>query len=110
MVEDTIAELRNLLEEERQAILELDGARVFDLAGRKQSLALRLRDAKGPLSQADVSAFGALMPALRHNGVLLAHARDVLRDAVCVARAEHSATSACVLPSEGQRRTLSVRG
>ena len=110
MVEDTIAELQTLLAEEREAILRLDGAAVFDMAQRKRALVALLRDARGPVSPQAASSFRALLPALRHNGILLAHGRDVLRDAITAARAERGTASACVLPTAAPRRSLSVRG
>ncbi len=110
MVEDTIAELQTLLAEEREAILRLDGAAVFDMAQRKRALVTRLRDERGPLSPQAATSFRALLPALRHNGILLAHGRDVLRDAITAARAERRTAAACVLPTAAPRRCLSVRG
>ncbi len=118
MVEDTLGELRKLLEEEREAILRLDGARVLDMAGRKHAIVARLRDASGGLSPEAARSLPELVAALRHNGILLAHARDVLRDAIAAARAEPAALSSVTRPAAVRaplagvtaRRALSVRG
>jgi hypothetical protein len=121
MVEDTLGELRKLLEEEREAILRLDGARVLDMAARKHALVARLRDGSGGLQALPPEAargLRELVAALRHNGILLAHARDVLRDAISAARAEPVALPPVIRPAGFRaplagvtaRRALSVRG
>ena len=118
MVEDTLGELRKLLEEEREAILRLDGARVLDMAARKHALVARLRDDSGALSPEAARALPELVAALRHNGILLAHGRDVLRDAISAARAEPVALPPVIRPAGFRaplagvtaRRALSVRG
>jgi hypothetical protein len=107
MGEDAIIELGQLLKEERDAIRQLDGARVLIYAERKESLLRGL----GTLSKENTERLHALAPALRHNSVLLAHARDVLRDALVVARTELGATTPTrALPAGMAPRLLSVRG
>ena len=110
MAKDAIAELEQLLREERDAIRQLDGARVLHYAERKESIVAALK-AEGGLSAANAVRLRALAPALRHNSVLLAHARDIMRDALVVARADLGAAA----PAQGRSgrigpRLLSVRG
>ncbi|HZU82669.1 MAG TPA: hypothetical protein VE987_07125 [Polyangiaceae bacterium] len=111
MTADAIGELEQLLRDEREAIRRLDGARVLAHAERKEAIVASLRGAD--LSTEDAARLRALAPALRHNSVLLAHARDVLRDAIAATRAEQSASpmghpaqpAAAAAP-----RMISVRG
>jgi hypothetical protein len=113
MGEDAIIELEQLLDDERDAIRKLDGARVLIYAERKESLVRALGQGPGgkTLSKENAERLRALSPALRHNSVLLAHARDVLRDALAVARTELGAGApAHVSPAGMIPRILSVRG
>jgi len=110
MVEEAIAELRRLLAEEREAIRRLDASRVLEFARRKQELVETLRDARGSFSPATAAALRSLVPALRHNGILLAHARDILRDAVAVASRGRFAMPQRARPQGSPRKALSVRG
>jgi hypothetical protein len=110
-VEEAIAELERVLAEEREAIRKLDGARVLELARRKQSLMTMLRDAQSHFTPASAAAMLKVVPALRHNGILLAHARSVLRDAIAVVRS-HGGTASLSVPTSpaAARPMLSVRG
>lgn len=110
MAHDAIDELEQLLREEREAIRKLDGARVLSYAERKEAIVGALQQVQGALSQQNASRLRALAPALRHNSVLLAHARDILRDALHVARADLAATSPMARPVAAPPRILSVRG
>jgi hypothetical protein len=111
MLEGALTELEGLLAEEREAIRKLDGARVIEFATRKQVLVAALTAERGAMTKATAARLRALTPALRHNGILLAHARDVLRDAIAAARAESVVASHALPPPGGPAlRTLSVRG
>ena len=68
-----------------------------------------LRSIQGSLDDRQKARVRALVPALRQNGILLAHARDILRDAIAVARAAQkpaNGSAAARVPT----RLLSVRG
>jgi hypothetical protein len=111
MSSDAITELEQLLRDEREAIRQLDSARVLSYAERKEALVEGLKRDGGLNSAENAARFRALAPALRHNSILLAHARDVLRDALVSVRAE----VAQVLPSRPRPvgavpRMISVRG
>ncbi|MBV9947586.1 MAG: hypothetical protein JOZ69_12100 [Myxococcales bacterium] len=115
MTEDAFRELEELLREEREAIRRLDGARVLVCAERKEALVRAFK--AGPMSPEGAMRLRALAPALRHNSVLLAHARDVLRDAISATRAGAGAPLATpIKPGAGPQpgapapRLISVRG
>lgn len=111
MDSDAIIELEQLLREEREAIRQLDGARVLGYATRKESIIRGLQQGTTTLSAASAARLRALAPALRHNSVLLAHARDVLRDALVVARANIGGATLAPAGTGGSGpRILSVRG
>jgi hypothetical protein len=113
MGEDAITELERLLKDERDAIRRLDGTRVLVYAERKESLVRALGASGGDstLSKENGERLRALAPALRHNSVLLAHARDVLRDALVVARTGlGGGAPARAMPAGMIPRILSVRG
>lgn len=111
MLEEALTELEALLSEERDAIVRLDGTRVLGLAMRKQELASLLAAHKGSFTRASAARLQALAPALRQNGILLAHARDVIRDGVAVARSGGAKLiSPAAPPPKSERRALSVRG
>jgi hypothetical protein len=113
-VTDAISQLEQLLADERDAIQTLDGVRVLEFARRKESLMASIHGAtaeSGGVLPAEAAArLRALVPALRQNGILLAHARDILHDAmvavgVAVATQPHGKSAA-----QSARRVLSVRG
>jgi hypothetical protein len=111
MLEEALTDLEALLSQERDAIVRLEGARVLELAARKQELVGFLASRRGAFTPRAAARFKALAPAMRHNGILLAHARDVLRDAVAAARA-NGATLIPVSspPVKTERHALSVQG
>jgi len=88
-VKTDIGQLRALLHEERDAIRRLDSASILAAAERKQSLLadLQAHIAAG-LGAIVVDALRELMPLLRQNLVLLAHARDCVRDAIDASRGD----------------------
>jgi hypothetical protein len=111
MSKDAVTELEQLLRDEREAIRRLDAAQVLSYAERKEALVGTLQVGGGALSEETAVRLRALAPALRHNSILLAHARDVLRDALAAARAQLGPT----LPMQARPvgvapRILSVRG
>src|SRR5579872_6532389 len=111
MAAEALAELEALLVAERDAICRMDGQAVLEFAQRKQAMIATLNANREALGADDAARLQALTPALRQNGVLLAHARDVIRDAIAAMRSERS-----VAPSYGigrapaVRSTLSIRG
>jgi hypothetical protein len=108
MSHEALTELEQLLRDEREAIRRLDGATVLSYAGRKEALMVALR--RDVLSAEGASRLRALAPALRHNSVLLAHARDVLRDALVAVQAETAPTMTASRPAGTPPRILSVQG
>ena len=81
-----------LLDAERAAIRAVDANRVLELADEKASLVEALRAADWANARDEVHRFRALVPKLRENGVLLAHARNSARDLVQALAAERPAT------------------
>jgi len=77
--EDILQQLEALLDEEQAAIVRIDGPAVEAIANRKLALVEALR-AADPGPQAE--SLRHLGRRLRHNGVLLAHARHCLQDVV----------------------------
>jgi hypothetical protein len=112
MSEDAITELEQLLRDEREAIRRLDGERVLSYAQRKEALAsLVSQRSGGRPREEDATRLRALVPALRHNSILLAHARNVLRDALVAAKAQLGpGLTAQARPAAAVPRILSVRG
>ncbi len=77
---DALVRLRELVAEERQAIRTIDTDRVVALAEEKERLMLTVRDGATALAAEERATFRQLAVNLRENGVLLAHARNCLRD------------------------------
>jgi hypothetical protein len=97
-------ELEKILADERIAVRALDAPAVLAFARRKEALVTTLPN---PLPEAARARLRGLTPALRHNGVLLAHARGLLRDALRAVRPDTlGSTSRSTAPSP---RLLSVR-
>ncbi|MBK7395608.1 MAG: hypothetical protein IPJ34_04720 [Myxococcales bacterium] len=82
-----LAALDALLIEERRAIRKLDGLAVDHAAVRKLTLVRLVQGFSQPELRAEGATLTRVIAALRQNGVLLAHARDCLRDAIA-ARSE----------------------
>jgi len=75
-----LAKLDQVLEDERAAIRSLDGARVQACAVEKASLVSGLTKLD-PKERAKIAPrLKALAGKLRHNGILLVHARGILAD------------------------------
>jgi len=104
--EQMFGQFDRLLEEERGAIRRLDGARVHDIAAEKADLFLALRESTRGRSEL-APRFRDLAAGLRRNAVLLAHARDCLRDVLSAFHDGSPATPYAPAPSSAG---LSVRG
>lgn len=74
--------LRVLLAEERDAIRCLDAATVAAAASEKEALLVDLRSDSLAERPVLIDELRSLIVELRRNGVLLAHARDCVRDAI----------------------------
>jgi hypothetical protein len=85
---EALTELEVLLETERTALRDLDAETVLSVAEKKELILTKLA-AEGVLDRPELQErLRALVVHLRHNGVLLAQARDVVRDAVRAGRLE----------------------
>jgi hypothetical protein len=113
-VEEIVLRLERLLEEERAAIRALDGSSIERTAREKESLANELRASPRDELARQALLLRELSANLRRNAILLAHARDLLRDVlaaargiVAEARAARSATaSPYVTPGARVSRTV----
>ncbi len=81
-IKQAIDALFVVLEEERAALRTVDGAAVEKAATRKAELAKTLEAASVPELAPHADSLGRLRAELRRNGVLLAHARACLVQAV----------------------------
>jgi hypothetical protein len=89
-VEMTLTEMEQLLEDEQTAIRQIDVDGLDQFADRKLALMQSLTD-NGLTGRSDLAErFGALVTQLRDNGVLLAHARNCVRDVIQVVAAPAS--------------------
>lgn len=73
---DTIGSLEQLLAEETQALIRLDSEGVQSIAQRKLKLCEELAAARDAFAQSDRKRLDSLRQRLRHNLILLAHARE----------------------------------
>jgi hypothetical protein len=101
-----------VLENERSAIRRLDGSGVDAAAAEKASLVDRLMALTPELRKALTPRLASFVEQLRRNGVLLVHARGILRDILRLRGAEtasaaHVFTSA---PTASAPNRLSIRG
>jgi len=78
----TLDALDALLTAEREAVRSVDATRAVTLADEKEALLGVLRTADWKSAPAEVARFRELIPRIRENGVLLAHARNAARDLV----------------------------
>lgn len=91
--EEILAQFEHVLAVEREAIRAANADAVLEAAMRKEKLAADLVEA-GAWTRADmVDGLKRLVEDLRNNGVLLAHARDCLRDAIAALQGSPSAQS-----------------
>ncbi len=77
-----------LLEEERAAIRALDGSKLDRIAEQKVSLMDRLTDMAQADRLANAASLKNLVAELRHNGILLVHARGIIRDVLRIKGAQ----------------------
>lgn len=88
-VDEVARLLRSLLDAERAAIRTRSSEAILKTAEQKEALLQTLqRHAAAGQGPAVRDALRELVPALRQNLVLLAHARDCLRDAIEAVRGE----------------------
>lgn len=80
--EELLRTMRSVLVQEREAIRRLDADAVGRATHAKEQCLTAVRSAPADQRAALVAALGELRDELRRNLVLLAHARDYLRDAV----------------------------
>lgn len=98
--EEILAQFHEALAEEREAIRATDAKAVLGAAMKKEKLAADLVEC-GAWTRPDlVDELKKLVDELRNNGVLLAHARDALRDAIAALQGS---------PSAQRLRTIAVR-
>jgi hypothetical protein len=110
MLDAVLDELERLLADERDAIRSLDGERVLRFARRKQELVHGLHARRAELGEAGSRRFRSVAQGIRHNGILLAHARNVLRDAVAIVAGRTTPVSLHPSRQPEPGRALSVRG
>ncbi len=102
-IDELLLSFETLLEEERRAVVGMDADKVLELSQKKQGYLARLasqpRDAlreRGPLMK-------TITAQIRENCILLAHARDCVRDAI--------AAGTCTSPESAARgHRLSISG
>jgi hypothetical protein len=80
--EELLHSMRSALEDERAAIRRLDAEGVNQATARKEQILERVRDAPASERPAMIEVLKELKSELRRNLVLLAHARDCLRQAI----------------------------
>jgi hypothetical protein len=112
---DALARLEAVLGAERAAIRKLDAGRVLELALEIEKLVAALRAApppRAPGQRPPPARMRKLADDLRRNAVLLAHARDCIRDVVGGAGAAGGPLPAPPgrQPSAPPGRRVSVRG
>ncbi|MEO8877785.1 MAG: hypothetical protein ABI461_19485 [Polyangiaceae bacterium] len=102
---EILAEFKIVLADERGAIRAADAKAVLEAATKKEKLATELVECGAWTRGELLQPLTSLVEELRNNGVLLAHARDCLRDAIA---ALHGSPSADIVRKTGVR--LSVTG
>ncbi len=80
--DELLQSMRSALEDERAAIRRLDAQAVTQASVRKERILERVRDAPASERPQMIAALKELKTELRRNLVLLAHARDCLRQAI----------------------------
>ncbi|MBI4957338.1 MAG: hypothetical protein HY908_35340 [Myxococcales bacterium] len=80
--DEILNRLTELVTEEGKAIAALQTARIVALSEEKEVLVTELAQAWPTCGATARHRLGALVRALRHNCVLLAHARSCVRDAI----------------------------
>jgi len=83
MTEDSaLSRLETVVRAEREAIGKLDSAAVLQFTEEKRAL---LEELTRELPRGSIERLQALRRDLQHNLILLAHARDLVRDALAAA-------------------------
>jgi len=77
-----LSAMRGLLDRERDALRKLDASSVAELAGQKEALLSKAREEASQDRAGYAAALTELKGDLRRNLVLLAHARDFVRQAI----------------------------
>jgi hypothetical protein len=104
--------MESLLEEERSAIRNIDVDSVVALADEKATLMDLMHASDWKNHRHEHARFRSMVARLRENGVLLAHARNCVRDALDVVAMSTATTYrvAGAPPSVAPARRLSVSG
>jgi flagellar biosynthesis/type III secretory pathway chaperone len=105
--------LNAVLQDERLAIRRLDGAGVQTAAAEKASLVQRLTALSPELRTLVAPQLRGLVDQLRRNGILLVHARGILRDILRLRGAQMTPTITQAFaqkPVVGAASRLSIRG
>ena len=84
--DELIQTMREVLEQERDGIRRLDASAVTKATERKEAVMKTILDTTNTERAPLIAALGELRNDLRRNLVLLAHARDYLRDAVTLCK------------------------
>lgn len=77
---EALDRLERLIEEERGSLRRRDAAHVAILAGEKEMLLDALQRDRDSLDREAIERLRSASAGLRHNAILLAFARDALRD------------------------------
>jgi len=103
--------LEELLEEERLGIRKLLGPRIEVIAREKLDLMRRLDAAPDVRSGTHTARVKEVVRRLRHNSVLLVHARSILVEAVRIKRARFASPVVVAAPAPmSPERHISVMG
>lgn len=81
---EALDRLERLIEEERGSLRRRDAAHVAMLAGEKEMLLDALQRDRESLDRPAIERLRSASAGLRHNAILLAYARDALRDVLFV--------------------------
>jgi flagellar biosynthesis/type III secretory pathway chaperone len=99
---EILDKLEELLEEERMAIRTLKGSRVHSIACEKLELMQQL-DARREAGWKEFAPrVKEVVRRLRHNSVLLVHAKSILAEALRVKKARFASSSRVAIPFAGK--------
>lgn len=88
---DLVAALKTALATEREALRKLDAKAVAEIAVEKQRLVTAIEGADAATKKALAKELGSIRDELRRNLILLAYARDYIRDAIAAVRPQGQA-------------------
>jgi flagellar biosynthesis/type III secretory pathway chaperone len=103
--------MESLLEEERAAIRRIDVDRVVALSEEKQAIMQAVAACDYQSERALHSRFRSIVMRMRENGVLLAHARNCVRDVlqlVTSPAATYGATGSLAPTATGRRLSVTL--